>query len=453
MGKVHDECKHWVAANIKKIVFATKHCPSCKTFVSGIDVRDGASIVEKHIPGTNYRADVLVLLERDCSVAIEIAHTHFISAEKMFKCREAGNTVYEVRTEDVLCAIANHSSVSNHVLPITCVESVLCSTCSTNIETDNVVLLQKHLYGYTHKRVKRVKRVPIVSEHSDAQILSLEKFALSELYNVPISSIDPGFVKKYNNAYAKRVYACQMSIRSYGGDAQSAIDTMKVVQANSAVIAFGLKRKRGDKFIEKNCMQASKDNIYLREWHEHSTEEYHKHEILQDLLGVVTGLPGLHVLDRQGTVFSQLDIHKQLGYLPPVPGPNGGKPKGKQKGSHASPIVMEKLRALYKDIKRYMPNYNIKPLGDTLTMMRAVHILDSLLSSLYGCSFQRIEEEDEFGKTVKTNNYILRQSTLFDAKSVVTMPSFVPYGIPGEVVVVDEALHHDFSIPQPISVH
>jgi hypothetical protein len=127
--EAHDECKHWIAANINSIAFATAVCPTCSTPILGLAVAGGLTAVEHIIPGTNYRADVLVRLDGDTHVAIEVAHTHLISAKKMFECKQAGNTVYEVETKEIKRAIMEHQPFSTHVLYTTCTESVTCSAC------------------------------------------------------------------------------------------------------------------------------------------------------------------------------------------------------------------------------------------------------------------------------------------------------------------------------------
>jgi hypothetical protein len=128
-SEAHDECKHWIAANINSISFATAVCPTCSVPVLGFGVVGGLCVVEERIPGTNYRTDVLVLLGAETYVAIEVAHTHLISAKKMFECKQAGNIVYEVETKEIKRAIMEHDAFSTHILYTTCTESVLCSRC------------------------------------------------------------------------------------------------------------------------------------------------------------------------------------------------------------------------------------------------------------------------------------------------------------------------------------
>jgi hypothetical protein len=126
----HDECKHWIAENINSISFATAVCPTCSTPILGVPVTGGLIAVEHIIPGTNYRADVLVRIDEDTHVVIEVAHTHLISAKKMFECKQAGNTVYEVETKEIKRAIMEQRPFSKHVLYTTCTESVVCSCCN-----------------------------------------------------------------------------------------------------------------------------------------------------------------------------------------------------------------------------------------------------------------------------------------------------------------------------------
>jgi hypothetical protein len=128
-SEAHDECKHWIVANINSISFATAVCPMCSTPILGVSVTGGLIAVEHIIPGTNYRADVLVRIDEDTHVAIEVAHTHLISAKKMFECKQAGNTVYEVETKEIKRAIMEQHPFSKHVLYTTCTESILCNRC------------------------------------------------------------------------------------------------------------------------------------------------------------------------------------------------------------------------------------------------------------------------------------------------------------------------------------
>jgi hypothetical protein len=128
-SEAHYECKHWVAANINRIAFAAAVCPACSKPILGMTVAGGIAEVEQLVPGTNYRADVLVRLDKDTHVAIEVAHTHLISAKKMFECKEAGNIVYEVETKEIQKAIMEHEPFATHILFTTCTESILCTKC------------------------------------------------------------------------------------------------------------------------------------------------------------------------------------------------------------------------------------------------------------------------------------------------------------------------------------
>jgi hypothetical protein len=127
--EAHTECKNWIVSNLNCISFAATMCPTCSTPVLGISVKGGVSAIEQTIPGTNYRADVLVRLEDNTYVSIEVAHTHLISAKKMFECKQAGHTVYEVETKEIQRAIMEQKPFSNHVLYTTCMESIVCRKC------------------------------------------------------------------------------------------------------------------------------------------------------------------------------------------------------------------------------------------------------------------------------------------------------------------------------------
>lgn len=129
----HSECKFWVSGNINCISFATGVCPGCSAPVLGLSVFGGIPAVEASIPGTSYIADILVKLPNmPVYVAVEVAHTHLVSAKKMFESRQAGNVMYEVETKEIRRAMAEQRPFSSHILYTTCTESVLCMACSAN---------------------------------------------------------------------------------------------------------------------------------------------------------------------------------------------------------------------------------------------------------------------------------------------------------------------------------
>jgi hypothetical protein len=128
-SKAHNECKNWVFSHLNRLSFATAMCPTCSTLALGVPVERGIAATEQIIPGTNYRADVLVRLEGDTYVVIEVEHTHPLHAQKLFYCKKAGNIVYEVTTTEIQRAISEQQPFSKHVLHTTCMESIVCRMC------------------------------------------------------------------------------------------------------------------------------------------------------------------------------------------------------------------------------------------------------------------------------------------------------------------------------------
>jgi hypothetical protein len=95
--------------------------------------------------------------------------------------------------------------------------------------------------------------------------------------------------------------------------------------------------------VTSNGVQNAGENAVQRYWHEVSTEEWRKHQVVQELLVFATGLPGLHVADDPETAtVSAEHIRKLLGYPAPIRGPRGGLMKSSKKGQ-ASPEVVEGL--------------------------------------------------------------------------------------------------------------
>jgi hypothetical protein len=98
----HTICKEWIHDNIQCISFAASKCPTCSTCIPrDVSFAHATSTMEQIIPGTNYRADVLVRLENNSYVAVEVAHTHLTSSKRSFECKEVGVVTYEVETSVV----------------------------------------------------------------------------------------------------------------------------------------------------------------------------------------------------------------------------------------------------------------------------------------------------------------------------------------------------------------
>jgi hypothetical protein len=126
---VHDVCKIWIANNINSISFVTAACPRCNTLTMGHSVKGGIAAIEATVPGTRYRADVLIKVDEKTLVSIEVAHTHLTAAKKISECEETGTIVYEVQTTEIKRAILAQTLFSSSILRTTCQKSVLCTAC------------------------------------------------------------------------------------------------------------------------------------------------------------------------------------------------------------------------------------------------------------------------------------------------------------------------------------
>ena len=71
--------------------------------------------------------------------------------------------------------------------------------------------------------------------------------------------------------------------------------------------------------------------------------------------------------------------------------------------------MIERLKLINKSLRIYLPDYDIEPYEDKVTMARCVRSLDAVLSRMYGCSFRK-EGKDA---------YVLRRLALFDETSPV----------------------------------
>jgi hypothetical protein len=130
---VHIQCKEWVTANVDTISIATAICPKCHTSTMGVCITGGDAEVEGMVPGTQYIADIFIRLHDGPCVAIEVAHTNFISYKKYFECTKAGTVVYEVETAEIQSAI----TAGRTVLRTTTMESIRCKECVDGVQGTN----------------------------------------------------------------------------------------------------------------------------------------------------------------------------------------------------------------------------------------------------------------------------------------------------------------------------
>jgi hypothetical protein len=124
----HTICKEWIHANIQCISFAASECPACSACIPfDVSFAHATSTMEKIIPGTNYRADILVRLENNVYVAVEVAHTHLTSSKRSFECKEVGVVTYEVETSVVQPAMDSGERV--YMLRTTKTRMRKCLSC------------------------------------------------------------------------------------------------------------------------------------------------------------------------------------------------------------------------------------------------------------------------------------------------------------------------------------
>jgi hypothetical protein len=124
----HTICKEWMHDNMERISFAASMCPTCSACIPlDVSFAQATSTMEKIIPGTNYRADVLVRLENNSYVAVEVAHTHLTSFKRSFECEEVGVVTYEVETSVVQPAMDSGERV--YMLQTTGTKKRKCVSC------------------------------------------------------------------------------------------------------------------------------------------------------------------------------------------------------------------------------------------------------------------------------------------------------------------------------------
>jgi hypothetical protein len=126
----HTICKEWMHDNLKRISFAASMCPTCSDCTPrDVSFAQATSTMEQIIPGTNYRADILVQLANEDYAAVEVAHTHLTSRKRAFECDEAGIETYEVQTSIVQDAMASTADI--HVLLTTNTKIRKCIACAS----------------------------------------------------------------------------------------------------------------------------------------------------------------------------------------------------------------------------------------------------------------------------------------------------------------------------------
>jgi hypothetical protein len=163
--------------------------------------------------------------------------------------------------------------------------------------------------------------------------------------------------------------------------------------------------------VERSRKRRTKDEIEnARQENDRS-----KHRVVHDILTLVTGFAGspMEVIDGNKTAtISGMNIRKILGYAPPKVGARGGL-INRGKDGHVGADVLAKLQLIYRDVRRYMPDYHIKPFDGEVKMKRMIHLLDTILTSAYGYSFCQIG---------KTDSYEMRPCKLFGQDTAVQMP-------------------------------
>lgn len=256
---------------------------------------------------------------------------------------------------------------------------------------------------------------------------SLAKYAISAIYNVPLCDVNKKIVFTYGDEHVKNEYLAQCSLRKHGEDAPSSIKHMKTSQIEKVDNSYLTGTVNIGHHVATHGVQNAADNALQRYWHEVSKEEWRRHQAVQDLLLLVTGLPGMHVIDNPAKAkVSGEHIRKCLGYPTTILGPRRGKPRGSKKGQ-ASQEVVERLQKINDDLQMHLPTYRITPFGEKVSMKRCICTLNAVLSATYGCSLKR---------EPKMESYVLSQSELFGETAPVKLPrwfrppeSFLDYSL------------------------
>jgi hypothetical protein len=243
----------------------------------------------------------------------------------------------------------------------------------------------------------------------------LEKYFLSTSYKVPISSINCDFVVQYNDKRTKAMHNAQYSLRFNGKDALSSIDYMKITEKSKMKALYETKEQEIDEFVTKHGMEHSKKNVMSRYWHDISIEQWRKHQIVHELLSLTTGFSGLEVAEnRQNATIFGWKIRERLGYPAPKRGPRKGVLKYGEEGC-VGPDALDRLHSIYKDIDRFLPDYQIQAFQGPIKMDRVIRVLNTVLYAVYGYSFKR---------RGKTDSYRLCPSELFGEGTAVPLPAW-----------------------------
>jgi hypothetical protein len=254
-----------------------------------------------------------------------------------------------------------------------------------------------------------------VRKKTQGQMDSLQKYYLGATYKVPTNSINSAFVLAYDNPDVKRAYKGQCMLRKYGYDVPSSIENMKLELTPATDARF----KEDMTLLQKRIPKTFDKQILFRGWHEIS-EESRKHQYVQDLLNLVTGLPGVHVAGKSvhGTV-ADIRIRLRLGYVIKY-GPNGGVLRNKGSKGCVSAEVVQKLQKIRDDICGQYPECRINQFVEgAVDLKRVVSTLNGVLEHVYGCSFKRATDK-------RGGAFVLSQSDLFcdEGTGVVVLPTW-----------------------------
>jgi hypothetical protein len=176
----HTVCVEWVARNSEKITFIENACPVCTCLTKGLSLMGGVSCMEKKIPYTKYRADVLVTLEGltgDRFIVVEVVDTHFTSIKKEADCSAAGTTMFEVDVRVIGAAMKEDADVSEYYLHTSRTGSVICDECKIKkrvAEIDESIVKDRIIAEYLNEKREK-ERVQLWKELADAKERREEK--------------------------------------------------------------------------------------------------------------------------------------------------------------------------------------------------------------------------------------------------------------------------------------
>jgi hypothetical protein len=176
----HTVCVEWVARNSEKIAFIENACPVCTCLTKGLSLMGGVSCMEKKIPYTKYKADVLVTLEGltgDRFIVVEVVDTHFTSIKKEADCSAAGTTMFEVDVRVIGAAMKEDADVSEYYLHTSRTGSVICDECKIKkrvAEIDESIVKDRIIAEYLNEKREK-ERVQLWKELADAKERREEK--------------------------------------------------------------------------------------------------------------------------------------------------------------------------------------------------------------------------------------------------------------------------------------